>query len=405
MVNYYVSVYTLKNNIGLAMLTQRPSASLNSFPFLAVPLFILAGELMNMGGITKRLIKFSDCLVGWIPGGLAHTNIVASIVFAGMSGSAVADAGGLGSILVPAMKSEGFDDEFSVGVTAASSTIGPIVPPSIPMVLYGLGTGVSVTALFLGGLLPGLLMGATQMVAAYMLALKRHYPKHKRPSLKQFLRSTTDALPALLMPFIMMSGIILGVFTPTEAAAVTVAYGFFVGLVLYRELPIRDIPRLLETTCLRTAQVAFIVGYAMLFGWLLGFARVPELVASLFLRITSNRLGVLLLINVFLLIVGMFMDGVAAMLILIPVFVPVVTKLGISPVHFGVMMVLNLMIGLVTPPVGACLYVLTDIAKISFERVVRGIAPFLIPLVIALLLVTCFPELVLFIPRLLLGSV
>lgn len=395
--------FILSEGVNPMVMIQRVVQGINSFPYLAVPFFIFAGELMNTGGITKRLIRFADTLVGWIPGGLAHTNTVASIIFAGMSGAAIADAGGLGSVLIPSMKEKGYDGPFSAAVTAASSTIGPIIPPSIPLVLYGLQTGVPVSRLFMGGVIPGLIMGLSMMIMCYFMALKKQYPVSERPGLKLFLLGLKEGIIPLLMPLIVIGGIVFGIFTPTEASAIAVFYGLFIGVFVYKELKWKDLGPMLRISAIRTASVVVIVAFASLFGWILALGKVPETIASSLLAISENPFVILMIINLFLLVVGFFMEPVAAMLILIPVLVSTVTRVGISPLHFGLVMVLNLMIGLITPPVGFCLYIVTDIAKEPFEKVVKATLPFLIPLIITLLLITYFPGLVMFLPNLIFG--
>ncbi|MEQ9608067.1 MAG: TRAP transporter large permease [Kiloniellaceae bacterium] len=372
----------------------------NSFPLLAVPFFILAGNLMNTAGITNRIFDFAKACVGWMRGGLGHVNIGASVVFAGMSGAAVADAGGLGTIEIKAMRDAGYDPDFSVGVTAASSTIGPIIPPSLPMVIYGVVASSSIGQLFAAGFIPGLMMAASLMIMVAWYARARNYPRDARFALAVLWGSFQRAFLSLLTPIIIVGGILGGIFTPTEAAIAASAYALFLGVAIYRTLTIRRLLRVSFDTIETTAVVMFIVAAASIFAWILTSNRVTEQFAALILTITENPVLILLMINVILLVVGCFMETIAAITILVPVLLPIVVKLGIDPVHFGVIMVLNLMIGLLTPPVGMVIYVLSRVSGVPFERCVTATAPFLIPLVVVLLLVTFIPQLSMFLPTL-----
>lgn len=372
----------------------------DSFPLLAVPFFILAGNLMNSAGITNRIFAFAKACVGWLRGGLGHVNVGASVIFAGMSGAAVADAGGLGTIEIKAMRDAGYDPDFSVGVTAASSTIGPIIPPSLPMVIYGVVASASIGQLFAAGFIPGLLMAVALMVMVAWYARKRNYPRDARFSLSALGTSFLDAFLSLLTPVIIVGGILAGVFTPTEAAIAASAYALVLGAVVYRTLSWRRILRVTMDTVETTAIVLFIVAGASIFAWLLTSNRVTEQFASIILTFTDNPVLILLLINAILVIVGCFMETIAAITILTPVLLPIVMKIGIDPVHFGVIMVLNLMIGLLTPPVGMVLYVLSRVSKVPFERCVAATAPFLIPLVAVLMLVTFVPAVSMWLPTL-----
>jgi tripartite ATP-independent transporter DctM subunit len=373
----------------------------DSFPLLAVPFFILAGNLMNTAGITNRIFDFAKACVGWMRGGLGHVNVGASVVFAGMSGAAVADAGGLGTIEIKAMRDAGYDADFSVGVTAASSTIGPIIPPSLPMVIYGVVASSSIGQLFAAGFIPGLMMAAALMIMVTWYARTRGYPRDARFSLLVLWISFQRAFLSLLTPVIIVGGILGGLFTPTEAAIAASAYALLLGVVIYRTLTPRRLLRVSFDTIETTAVVMFIVAAASIFAWILTSNRVTEHFASLILAITENPILILLMINVILLIVGCFMETIAAITILVPVLLPIVVKLGIDPVHFGVIMVLNLMIGLLTPPVGMVIYVLSRVSGVPFERCVSATAPFLVPLVAVLLLVTFVPQLSMFLPTLL----
>jgi tripartite ATP-independent transporter DctM subunit len=372
----------------------------DSFPLLAVPFFILAGSLMNAVGITDRIFAFATACVGWMHGGLGHVNIGASVIFAGMSGAAVADAGGLGTIEIKAMRDAGYDADFSVGVTAASSTIGPIIPPSLPMVIYGVMASASIGQLFAAGFIPGLLMAGALMLMVAWLAHKRAYPRDAAFSLPALGVTFKRAFMSLMTPIIIVGGILTGAFTPTEAAAAAVAWALFLGWVWYRTLNFRRFVRVSMETIETTAIITFIVAGASIFAWILTSNRVTEHFVGIITGITDNPLLVLLIFNVILFVVGFFMETIAAITILVPVMLPVATQVGIDPVHFGVIMVLNLMIGLLTPPVGMVLYVLSRVSGVSFERCTQATLPFLIPLVAVLLLVTFVPGFSLWLPGL-----
>jgi len=373
----------------------------DSFPLLAVPFFILAGSLMNHAGITDRIFDFAKALVGWMRGGLGHVNIGASVLFAGMSGAAVADAGGLGTIEIKAMKEGGYDGDFAVGVTAASSTIGPLIPPSLPLVVYGVVSSTSIGQLFAAGLVPGLLMAVALMVMVGWYAHVRGYGRDSGFAWHVLALTFKRAFLSLLTPIIIVGGILAGLFTPTEAAIAACAYALVLGGVVYRTLSFRKIKAISLDTIETTAIVLLIVAAASIFSWILTSNRVTEMVAEMILGHTQNVFLVLLLINVVLLVVGFFMEPVAAITILTPVLLPLVVELGVDPVHFGIMMVLNLMLGLLTPPVGMVLYVLARVADIKFESAVRATMPFLIPLGTVLLLITYVPALSMWLPNLL----
>lgn len=372
----------------------------DSFPLLAVPFFILAGNLMNTAGITERIFNFALAMVGWMRGGLGHVNVGASVIFAGMSGAAVADAGGLGAIEIKAMRDAKYDPKFAVGITAASSTIGPIIPPSLPMVIYGVVAGASIGQLFVAGFIPGLLMAASLMIMIAIMARTRGFQRDQ-PFYWSVLFSTfRRAFLSLMTPVIIVGGILSGAFTPTEAAVAACGWALFLGLVVYRTLTLPRFLRVSFDTIETTAVVLLVVGAASIFAWILTSNRVPEQFAAGLLSISDRPWMLLLLINLILLIVGCFMETVAAITIMVPVLLPIAMEIGIDPVHFGVIMVLNLMLGLLTPPIGMVLYVLARVAKIPFEQCVVGTAPFLIPLVIVLMMVTFIPELTMWLPTL-----
>ncbi len=374
---------------------------INSFPLIAVPFFILAGHLMNTAGITTKIFNFARAAVGWMHGGLGHVNIGASVIFAGMSGAAVADAGGLGNIEIKAMRDAGYDTDFSVGITAASSTIGPIIPPSLPLVIYGVIANASIGQLFAAGFIPGLLMAVSLMVMVWWYAKRRGYPRDERFELRRFFITLLDAAMPLFTPVIIVGGILSGIFTPTEAAIAAVVYSLFLGLIVYRTLNWRSILRVSMDTLETTAAIMMIVAASTIFAWILTANQVAEHFASVLLGFTDNRVIILLVLTVIVLVIGCFMETIAAITILVPVLLPIAVKIGVDPVHFGIILVLNLMIGLLTPPVGMVLYVLTKVANVPFERCVVATAPFLIPLVVVLMLLTFIPSLSLFLPTLL----
>lgn len=376
----------------------------NSFTLIAVPFFILAGHLMNASGFTDRIFAFARAMIGWAPGGLGHVNIGASVVFAGMSGAAVADAGGLGAVEIKAMRDAGYDRGFSVGVTAASSTIGPIIPPSLPLIIYGVVAEVSIGRLFAAGLIPGLLMAVALMVMVHWTAKKRGYRREAAFSIRTALRAARGALLPLLAPVIVVGGIVFGIFTPTEAAIAAVAYTLIIGVVIYRSLNWREILDAMLATIETTAAVLMIVASAALFAWVLTANQVADGLAVGLLAMTDNPTVVLLLIMMLVFAVGFFMETIAAITILAPLVLPVSAAVGIDPVHLGIVFVLNLMIGLLTPPVGMVLYVLAKVSKTPFEECVRATLPFLVPLVGVLLLLVFIPDLALWVPGLLYGE-
>ncbi|MBM3539534.1 MAG: TRAP transporter large permease [Alphaproteobacteria bacterium] len=380
------------------VVVHRMIAGVDSFPLLAIPFFIMAGSLMNSGGITERIYDFAVALVGWLKGGLGHVNVVGSVIFAGMSGTAVADAGGLGNIEIKAMRDHGYPVEFAVGITGASSTIGPIIPPSLPLVIYGVMANTSIGQLFAAGLIPGLFMAATIMAMVTWYAHVRGYHRDAAFALSVLWFTFKRAFLPLMTPVLLIGGMTTGVFTPTEAAIAATAYAMFLAMVLYRTLTWRGLVKVSMETVETTAIVLLIVAGASIFGYLITTTKVTDQVADIVLSITSEPWAVLLLVNIFLLIVGCFMETIAAITILVPVLLPLMQKIGVDPVHFGLIMVLNLMIGLLTPPVGMVLYVLARVANISFERATKACAPFLIPLLFTLGVVTYWPTMVLWLP-------
>jgi len=393
--------FFLHGNLSIVTIMQRLLNAPDSFPLLAVPLFIMAAEIMNTGGITSRIFNFANQIVGHKKGGLGHVNVVASIIFSGMSGSAIADAGGLGLIEIQSMREENYDDDFIIGITGASSLIGPIIPPSVPAVVYGAIANVSIGGLFIGGIIPGLIMGLSLMLMITIIAHKRNYPVRERANLKEILVAFKDAFFPLLTPMIIIGGIWLGFFTPTEAAFIAVLYALILTMIIYREIKIKDLPSLILKTAEKVAPAIIIVCGASIFGWILNFERVDQFLINALFGISDNIYILLIIVNIFLLFIGMFIEPVAAILILVPILNPLSQALGMHPVHFGIMLIINLMIGLMTPPVGFILYILSTVADVPFERVVRTTFLFLIPILITLGLVTFIPGLVLYLPRLL----
>ena len=385
------------------VIPQKVAMAANSFPLLAAPLFILMGNLMNTGGISVRIFAFAKALVGWMRGGLCQANILGSVIFAGMSGSAVADAAGLGTVEIEAMKREGYDAETAGAITAASATIGPIIPPSLPMIVYGVTAETSIGALFLAGVIPGLLMAGALMLMVRHLAIRRNLPSHPFAGGAALWRAFKGAFWALMAPVVLFGGLFSGVFTPTEAAAVAVVYALVLGLFVYREFRWSDLPKVILDTVETTGVVMALVMCASLIGYCISVSRLPQEFGATLTSLTTNPIVYLLIVNALLLAVGCFMEALAAMLVLIPILVPVAVKLGIDPVQFGLVFVLNLMIGTVTPPVGVVLYVTAKVAQVPFDRMVRAILPYLLPLFAVLSLVTFWPALSTYLPGLLMG--
>ena len=384
------------------VVVQRITQASNSFTMIAAPFFILMGNLMNTGGVTRKMFRFANVIVGTIPGGMGHANILCSALFAGMSGTAVADAGGLGNIEIQAMREVGYDDDFSCAVTAASSVLGPIIPPSLPMVILAVTVGASVGRCFVGGVIPGVLMaGAMCSMVAYY-AHKRHYPCNPKPSLRTVWVAFKEAFLALMAPVILFAAIYTGIVTTTEAAIVAALYSLIIGLFSYRDLKWKDIPKIMLSTCETTGVVLSIVMTANIFGYVLTVAQIPQAITVVLTSI-QNKVLFLIVINLFLLFVGCFMEGTAAILILGPILIPAMMAMGVSETQACLIMILNLMIGVVTPPVGVVLYVTSNVAKVSANRVIKATVPFLIPLFIVLMIVTFVPAVTDFLPNLVYG--
>ena len=386
----------------LKLVPQRLFLGINQFPLLAIPLFILAGEIMNVGGITQRLVMFANTLVGHLRGGLAHVNIVSSVLFAGLSGSAVADTSALGSILIPAMEKDGYTRRFAAAVTAASSVIGPIIPPSIIMVLYALVMDVSVAGLFAAGFIPGLLMGAGLMIATAILARKRSFPKRsQRASKVELWRAFRGAFLPLLTPIIILGGILSGVFTPTEAAAAAVAYALLISFLVTRTLRIQDLHGMLLRTGVSSATVLLVVGTATLIAGSVTLSGFPNTLTHFVFSLTENPYLLLLLINILLLVVGMFLDAGPAILVLGPILGPTMLQLDIHPLHFAIIMCVNLTVGLTTPPMGLVLFVTSTLTRLQVLEIARELLPFLFVHIIIIMLITYFPALSMTLPKLL----
>jgi tripartite ATP-independent transporter DctM subunit len=384
----------------LVIFIQRAFAATTSFPLLAIPFFILAGNLMNAGGTTERIFAVANLLVGKVRGGLAHVNVLGSMIFAGMSGSAVADAAGLGVIEIRAMVREGYTPRYAATISAVSATIGPIIPPSIPFVIYGSLANVSVGALFLAGVVPGVLVGVGLMIAIAIEARRRDLPRSAGwPSVAIALRTIARAAPALALPPLILVVILAGIATPTEAAVVAAALAFVLGRFVYRELSMGDLWRTLWETGRQTAQVMLIIAMAAPFGWVLIQQQVPNAILKSLLGLSSEPWVILLIVNVALLVLGMFLETIAVMIIAYPILAPVMAAIGVDPVHFGVILVLNMMIGLVTPPVGLCLYVVAGIAKVPIAEIARELGPYLVALIGVLALVTYVPAVSTWLPN------
>ncbi|HKJ66171.1 MAG TPA: TRAP transporter large permease [Desulfopila sp.] len=396
------SVATLEfaSNLPLTLAAQRLFTGTDSFPLMAIPFFMLAGELMEAGGISRRLFDFAHAIVGFVVGGLAMVAVVAAMFFAGISGAAAADTAAVGAVSIPAMIRKGYDKGFAAAVQAAGGSIGVIIPPSIPMIIYGVVGGVSIGKLFLGGFIPGALIGGSLIVVSYFLAKRAGYARDTFQGFKAILTTFIGAFWALLMPLIILGGILGGIFTPTEAAVVAAVYGALVGFVIYRELKLLDLPRIFAKAAISTSTVMLLIATANIFGWILTAERVPQNVASYLVSLTSSPVILYSLILICLLAVGTFMETSASLIILTPVFLPVIVQFGIDPVHFGVVMVTALAIGMLTPPLGICLFISCNIANIQLSEIIRYIMPFLLVMIGVLVLMTYVPEIVMFIPDL-----
>jgi tripartite ATP-independent transporter DctM subunit len=391
--------YFVIHGTPVAMLANQAALSLDSFPLIAIPLFMLAGRLMNVSGVTTRIFRFCRGCVGFIPGGLGHVNVAASVVFAGMSGSALADIGGLGQVEIKAMRDAGYDREFAMGVTMASSILGPIIPPSIAAVIYAINAEVSITALFLAGILPGLVIAFLLMVFVFIVALRRGYPREAPPRPAQFVKDFVVAAPALLTPVLLIGGMVVGIFSPTEAAAMAVCYSLLLGLIVYRELKLKDLVPVAIEVGREIAILMVIVAMGMVFGWILTAEQVPQHMGAFILQISDQKEIVLLFVLLLILFLGCFMEVTVLLLLLPPIFVPALGNLGVDPLHLGIVMIIAIGIGMFTPPFGVGLYAIQKITRMSFATVMRAALPWLLPLLTGLVVLTYWPAVTLVLPR------
>ncbi|MCI8453297.1 MAG: TRAP transporter large permease [Lachnospiraceae bacterium] len=392
--------YMLATGTSLAMIVQRMVNGANSFTMLAIPFFFMAGELMNISGVTEKIIELAKALVGHMKGGLAQVNIVASVFFAGVSGSATADTAALGSSLIPAMVREGYDLDFSAAITVASSCVGPIIPPSITLVLYGILTGTDVGRLLIAGVVPGLIVAGSQMVYTHFHAVKMNYPSYPKATPKQMGRAVTKGFGALMMPIIIIGGTMTGIFTPTESAAIAVLYGIVIGFFVYRNIKLSAFFESLKKVGVNSMNNMLILAAASCFSWVLTMSKAPDMLVNVMLGISSNKTVLTLLILFLLILIGFFMQASQALVVLAPILLPVARAIGIDPVHFGLIMVVTLTFGGCTPPVGSMLFVVNSITKMGFARLTRAMMPLYLPLIISILLITFVPQLSLFLPNL-----
>jgi tripartite ATP-independent transporter DctM subunit len=391
---------TVDSLTAFATLGQQFITSLDSFTLLAIPFFILAGQIMNQGGIATRLIQFAKNLVGSLPGGLAQINVVAAMLFGAIAGSSVAAASAIGSILGPKMEKEGYSKEFGASINITSASLGLVIPPSNVLIVYSLASGgASIAALFLAGYIPGILTGLGLMVIAALWTIRKKYPVGARASLKELMQSFAQAVPSLLLLLIVIGGIVVGIFTATEAAAIAVVYSLGLAFI-YREVGVKDLPDILISAVKTTSIVMLLIAASITLSWVMTFGHLPQTVSEFMLGLSDNKIVILIIINLILLFVGMFMDMTPAILIFTPILLPVVTQLGIHPVHFGIIMVMNLCIGICTPPVGTLLFVGISIAGTTIEKMIKPLLPLFIGMIIVLLIVTFWPELSLWLPRL-----
>ena len=383
------------------IVVQRMFTGADSIALIAIPLFMLAGELMFQGGMSKRLVNFADTLLGHFPSGLAMVSILACMFFAAITGSAIAATAAIGGIMIPLMKEKGYENTFSAPLLACGGSIGPIIPPSIPLLIYGVMANVSVGKLFIGGFIPGILMGVGLMIYSYIVGKKRNYTgRDTRASLKEILASAKDALLALLMPVIIIGGIMSGKFTATESGAIAVFYAMVVGIFVYKELKVKQMFSVLVNCAKSTGQVLIVVAFASLFTWIITVNQIPQQISAYLSDSIHSKIVLLLVINVILLIAGTFIDTTSALVIFAPLFIPLVQSFGVDPIHFGLIMAVNLTIGMCTPPLGVCLFVSGSIAKISLKQQMRDLLPMIAVLIVVLLIVTYFPQTVLFLPNL-----
>lgn len=396
------AILSLGADMPLTLIVQRIFTGIDSFPLMCIPFFVLAGEFMSGGNISQKLIDVANIFVGRIRGGLAHVNIVASMLFGGVSGSATADVSSIGTILIPTMKRAGYHDDFSVAVTATSATIGIIIPPSNAMIVYATVAGsVSISGMFLAGVIPGILIGLSLMVVAYILAVKRGYPTEPKRSRQEIVRALLDGILPMLTFVIILGGILGGIFTPTESAVVAAFYAFFISTCVYRNVKLGDIPAMLLRCALTTAAVLFLIGASSIFGFLLAYARVPETIAAFMFSITTNKYLLLFIMFLIFLLIGTVMDLSPALIIFVPIFLPIAQQLGMGPIQFGLFIISALAVGLYTPPVGAVLFITCGIGKISIQKAVKAILPFMIAMIVVVLLIMYIEPITMFLPTVL----
>jgi len=393
-------LFTISTGPAITTVAQRMATGIDSFALLAIPFFILSGLLMGRGGIARRLIDFAKVLVGMLPGGLAYVNILACMFFGAISGSAVAATSAIGGFMIPIMNKEGYDKNFNTAVTVTASTTGLLIPPSNILIVYSLASGgVSIAALFIAGYLPGILVGLGLMVVSAFVARMRKYPVGAREGFLTGVKKLLDAVPSLLLIIIVIGGIIAGIFTATEASAIAVLYSLLLSVFVYREIKVKELPQILLKTVETTAIVMLLIAASSAMSWILSYENIPQNISETLITMTESKIIILLLINLILLVVGTFMDMTPAVLIFTPIFLPVVTQLGITPLHFGIMMVLNLTIGLTTPPVGSVLFVGCGIGKTTIADITKSLLPFYVVMILALMLVTYIPEISLWLPE------
>ncbi len=393
--------YIVSAGLPLVVMPQKMYAGMDVFVLLSIPGFILAGNLMNHGGITERIIRLANAVVGWVRGGLGLSNVASSMLFGGISGTAVADAASIGGVMIPGMKKVGYPGDFAAAVTAASSTVGPIIPPSVPMILVGSLSGISVGKMFMAGAIPGLMLGFGMMITTYVIAVRRGFPRQEWQGFRELARSFLGAFWALFMTALILGGLLTGLMTPTETAVVASLYAFLVGTLVYRELPLREVPTVLVNSAVSAAAILVLVGFANVFGWILVSERIPQTITAAVLSVTENKYLVILLINICLLIVGMFMETIAALIVLFVPLLALATSVGVDPLHFAIIAVLNLMIGLTTPPIGVCLFICANIARLPLAPVIRAIMPFILTNILVLFIVSYVPPLATWLPSVL----
>ncbi|RJG41590.1 TRAP transporter large permease [Mesorhizobium sp. DCY119] len=393
-------LYILVEGLPLGLLAQRVTYALDSFPLVAVPLFIFVGNLMNLSGITDRIFRFAYTLVGRVPGGLAQVNVFGSLVFSGMSGAALADIGGLGRIEIDAMKKRGFDPSFAGAVTAASATLGPIFPPSIPLIVYGSVTSVSIVQLLVAGIMPAIACTILLMLTVLIVAIRHGHPRAERwPTVREVVASLLQALPAIVAPVLMVAGMTAGAFTPTEAAAITAVYVIFISGAFYRELTLAHLWNSAVLTARSSSAILIIVASAALFGWILAVEQVPQVFAAALLDWSKDPVMLLIIANLIFFVAGMFLDSTTATLLLVPIIAPPLVLAGVDPVQLGIVTIFNLMIGLLTPPMGLSLFLVSDIAKVSIKQLLKALLPFYIPLLTTLAILTFAKDFTLWLPR------